>query len=63
MKPFWMCWVQKGGRPMRMHETLELAREEAGRLARKQEEPVYILQCIGTVELADVPTTFKPCEG
>ena len=47
MKPFWMVYVQGGDSPQRKHDRVEDARNEAYRLAKKEEKAAYVLECIG----------------
>jgi len=59
---FWMCWIPRGGRPVRQHETLEDAKTEGERLSRKEGDNVAILECIGYVRPKEVPIDFVPAE-
>jgi hypothetical protein len=62
MQKFWMLWVPTRGEPKVKHETRQIAEEEAKRLANKNGEPVYLLECVGCYELQDVPVKFVPAE-
>ena len=57
---FWMCFIPSCGRPTKRHSTIEDAKEEAARLAKKEMYPVAILECVGFVKPVETPTEFVP---
>ncbi len=60
MKKFWMVLKNTGRyEPLIKHETKELAIEEADRLCRKENKKMFILETIGFVEPAPIPTTYS----
>lgn len=47
----WMIFLKESGRPKKIHETLELAKVEAARLAaRHPTRTVYILEIVSVIE-------------
>jgi len=51
----YLVWNPSGSKPMRVHNTYQLAREEACRLARKNVMPFYVLQAIERVRQKPSP--------
>lgn len=54
IQEFWMCLVEGGSCPTFRHESEAQAKAEAERLARQEKKPVYVLQAIDSVKVADV---------
>lgn len=66
MEPFWMCFVQGGHPPVKVHETYDAALDEAERLAKLPDNigrEVHILvniACIRATISTSVYTVRQP---
>lgn len=55
MKTWWECYVEgTGGGFHHRHTTLQSAKTEAERLARRERKTVYLFECIGICKVAGV---------
>ena len=61
MQKFWLCWCMGRGIPKKQHETLEDAKEEASRIAQKENDTIAILECIGAIRPVEMPVEFVSC--
>ena len=62
MQKFWIVWVPSHGLPKVQHETLEVAKTEASRIASKEKQSAYVFELVGVVTPLDPPTVWVPCE-
>jgi hypothetical protein len=61
---FWMVWVPKPnhGAPFKRHPTYESAKAEAMRLAEKEGQPAFVLECVGVAERQTPPIVWKDAQ-
>lgn len=59
-KKFWMVYRSAGSGPTRQHDTVDQARCEAARIARKQPgQDVWVLEAKSVCRLAEAPVTWE----
>jgi len=62
-KKFWaVCRENCGGVSQKRHETFEAARQEAERLAQKENARFFVLEVIGIVVPVQTPVKYLPID-
>ena len=59
MNRFYMLYVEGKNSPAKKHFSIEEARIEAERLARKEKKPVYVLLTREMCEIAEAPVLWQ----
>ena len=59
MKKYWMCFNESNQHaPIKRHNSLPAAQEEAARFVKKTGDPIDILECMQQAKPQDVPVIF-----
>lgn len=55
---FWMVWHNNGSVPTAKHETLEKAKSEAERLAKKHKQTFFVLESVAVCVVQEPPVAW-----